>query len=466
VSSSNTPFVVVITDGWTKSVFMDLYADGALPEINDLLVRKGVLFENVISIVPSVSIASHTTILTGSNQAVHGIPGHRWLDADRRPHNYIGAGIRRVNGDIRQEVKTLYESAPMPVHAVQSIIRRGAASTRTLPTLNPKALLRCAARTIRRNPGDSCIVWLPRGDAFAHRFGPNSVQVQRDMVDTSRELGRFLQTPGLEDYNILMVPDHGHREVTANVDLLSTLRRLGVSQPVQNPKRHGAIGPEATVVMSSGDASAYLYPPRAESIEATLRLCACLSREPGIELAVIQESETEYLFHSAAGAARATLHRGCQDLSYRIEHGSDPLGVCGDSPGTWLPDFRNRPPDLNQNYPDALRLIIDSWVRERSGTILLLAAQGCQFGLSPRVAWRLGKHRGSHGGPFPVEVIVSAIFRPSASRGLSNMGKVSTEPIHASSLASLLTARDPLPGAGRVGDELSKLLATQGSKRT
>ena len=76
------PEIIVIADGWRKSTFEKLLNEGNLEEIQDCILDNGVFIENVVSNIPSVSIASHASILTGSFQDEHRIPGHRWQSAD------------------------------------------------------------------------------------------------------------------------------------------------------------------------------------------------------------------------------------------------------------------------------------------------------------------------------------------------------------------------------------------------
>ena len=399
-----------------------------------MLVQPGALLNNVVSIVPSVSIASHASILTGEHQSEHRIPGHRWLDSARTPHNYLGPGIRQVNADLAPSAKTVYEMADSDVHAIQSIIRRGAAEAHNLATLKPAPLIERAVSVLQRNPTSSVVLWLPRGDALAHRFGPNSPETRRDMIDTSRAFGHYFSLLGtrIADYRIIFVPDHGHRLVERGVDLRPRLRRLGMEEVIQNPGPGGA-SPNATILMSSGDSACYVYPPHLLPTQEVQSLARRLSFDPSIELVVYQTSQRSAIYFSEYGSSEVTLVNE-HDLNYNLLSGDDPLSVLDSSEGSTvtIPHFRANRPDLSQRYPDILRQTFDSWVEGRSGSILLMASPGFHFGMSPRVAWRLGHHRGSHGGPLPEEVIVAAMVR-----GVQLQSNSDT-PIHSSELIGLL----------------------------
>ena len=52
-----------------------------------------------------------------------------------------------------------------------------------------------------------------------------------------------------------------------------------------------------------------------------------------------------------------------------------------------------------------------SYVTHRSAPVLVTAAAGHDFGRGPRLGWRWGFHRGSHGGPLQDEILVSAVYR-------------------------------------------------------
>jgi predicted heme/steroid binding protein len=158
-----------------------------------------------------------------------------------------------------------------------------------------------------------------------------------------------------------------------------------------------------------------------------------LAREPSIEIIVSHESAFSANYFGKCGMARANLVNG-SDLQYTVIAGDDPLGIVDRAVSSTVTfhSFQDHSPDLSQRYPDILRQTFESWVEGRSGDMLIMASSGYHFGTSPRMAWRLGNHRGSHGGPLREEVTVAAI-----ARGM-NSSIDPDAPVHSSDLVERL----------------------------
>jgi predicted AlkP superfamily pyrophosphatase or phosphodiesterase len=119
------PTVIIIADGWTRAVFLDLLNDSKLPEISDCLVSAGGLLTDVVSNLPSVSLASHASILTSTFQDEHGIPGHRWFDkASGTIHDYVSCRAPvAVNRHLNPDVSTVFEQTAHRVNvSIQGIV--------------------------------------------------------------------------------------------------------------------------------------------------------------------------------------------------------------------------------------------------------------------------------------------------------------------------------------------------------
>jgi hypothetical protein len=403
------PTIIMIADGWTRSVFLRLLGDGELPEIAEGLVASGGLLTNVVSNLPSVSIASHASILTSSYQDQHGLPGHRWLDGETNEvRNYLTPrGPFMANRDLASDISTIYESrSDANTYSVQGIINRGAQHSVHVPSMHARPILARTARIAMRHPDAVIVSWLPRIDALSHTRGPESRKVEQDMVNTSRAIGRLLgslEAQGtLDRARILLIPDHGHREVHHAARLEDVLKNAGVIAAV-NPRR-STIGPLA---LTSGDSAAYLYldeRQRAERSAIALAIC----RSPNVELVCWMDS----------GRARFTNKNGGSLLSpsdhcggtYSILDGMDPLGILsGEAQSEYL-DLTA--PMIDRGYyPDILHQFLRSHIPGRSGDMLIMAAPDVHFGRGPRLGWRFGYHRGSHGGPFEDEVMVAAAHR-------------------------------------------------------
>ena len=193
------PTLILIADGWTRHVFLDLLDQGRLPEIRDELVIPGQLIDPVISIFPTVSIASHATLLTGTSPAEHRIPGHRWMDSTTGLitnyvglRNFVRRGIRGIDDDLASGVSTVFErQAPRHSEASPSLVARGASRRSKLRAsgLESGELIRNAGRQLLARPDSFVVCWLPRGDIVARRHGHEAPEVVKEMRDVSRAIG-------------------------------------------------------------------------------------------------------------------------------------------------------------------------------------------------------------------------------------------------------------------------------------
>lgn len=414
MAAYESPTIVLIADGWTRHVFLDLLDRGMLPDIDKGLIGEGGLIEDVVSNLPSVSIASHASILTGSHQDEHLIPGHRWREsATGEITSYLGLmGRAAVNRDLCADVKTIFEHSERS-YSVQGIVRRGATRHVTMPTLSSERILDRTADLAIQDPRATIVSWLPRGDALGHSFGPDSEAVRKEMVKSSAAIGRLLirldGQKSTREARLLMVPDHGHRRVNLATDLSKVLAATDLGKLRVNPRAAGKL---ESIALTSGDASAYLYLP-SHSESERIRIARQLVTHESVELVCTTDQSRRGTFISARGISFGKLRQDGH-AEYVVSLGQDPLGL--------VPDQRPyeldlRVPNVGQGfYPDVLHQFLRSHVPGRSGEMLLLAGPETHFSRGPRLGWRFGYHRGSHGGPFDEEVVVAGAFRGAPGR--------------------------------------------------
>lgn len=410
--ASAGPTIVLIADGWTRSVFLDELAQGNLGGIEEHLIAPGGLITDVVSNLPSVSIASHASILTSTYQDEHGLPGHRWLDRRSRvTHDLLSrTGPANANAALSTDVSTIFESnGPAASTSIQGVIRRGASKHINLPTLRSGPLLRATGDVALKNPAGTIVTWLPRVDGLAHVHGPDSPRVAADMRATSHALGSMvsrLAKAGLADQSrIALIPDHGHRKVTRSANLEEIMRSAGVEVDF-NPRSYRS---GRSLALSSGDSAAYIYVDPTTRQRRLPEIAAKVATHQAIELACWRDSAASH-FVSSEGISVARHQPRDTLAEYEVISGSDPLGLLSGAVTRELLDLSTPMVDRGF-YPDIVHQFSRSQVADRSGDLLVMASRTYHFGHGPRVGWRFGFHRGSHGGPFEEELLVAVAYR-------------------------------------------------------
>ncbi len=224
--------VVFFVDGLGRRSFDAALAEGRLPHISRHLVRRGVVVDQAVTCVPSITYAASVSLLTGCGPGRHGIVANKYLDPDTgrfRNYCYIKT-YQQVDLDYLA-TPTIYERLPGRVTvSIQSAMRRGC--THTIDNwatsginwffenkLGVDCLVAQAFELIgRRSAGwgqwpDLIWAYFPATDAVGHRYGPDSPQYAAALANVDRQIGRIadaLQAIGLYDRTVFcLVSDHG-----------------------------------------------------------------------------------------------------------------------------------------------------------------------------------------------------------------------------------------------------------------
>ncbi|MHB8581526.1 MAG: alkaline phosphatase family protein [Ignavibacteriaceae bacterium] len=410
-SHDRFPLIVIIADGWTQRIFQECLENNLLPEISDELISNGHLFTNVIAPFPSVSIASHTSLLTGVSQNQHFIPGHRWVEhATSLSRNYIGPHVFKVNSDISPEVKTIFEKySNFNTVAVQSIVRRGALHKVILPTRNSEVLLAETGKIAAKRNNSVIVTWLPKGDIISHIYGPDSPLLVNEMISTSKGIGRLvkhLRKAGIfNSARILFTPDHGQKAVSKHIDLRETFEKIGL---VSELNVHGKTNSGKISIHTSGDAIAYVYFPNKVLQEEKYNILKDLAYQSGIELIFFRRTNDVHFIFSSQGISCLEVKES-DNITYRLIEGKDPLELLNNIVAINL-NIKEPSEILSHTvYPDILHQYLKSYVPHRSSDVVIVSASDVHFGKVPRLGWRFGYHKGSHGGPTRNEMLLSSI---------------------------------------------------------
>ena len=71
--------VIIVVDGVRRDTFEQVYRDGPLPNFRRVFAQA-LWFDNASSVLPTVTMAAHASIFTGTPPARHGVPGNQWFD--------------------------------------------------------------------------------------------------------------------------------------------------------------------------------------------------------------------------------------------------------------------------------------------------------------------------------------------------------------------------------------------------
>ena len=230
---------------------------------------------------------------------------------------------------------------------------------------------------------DFLLLSLPDNDTHSHKFGPDAQVTSIHAAD--REIERVMHAGGgpdafLDEHAVIVVADHSHALVEANVDLFGALRDFEVTGP------GGPTPDEGEIAVCPAQRSAMVYLLLKEGRDELLpRLLDKLLETEGVDL-VMHRQDTVGVITSERGAlsfapgeevhdargASWVLRGNLEVLDGRVEDGV----------------FRS------EQYPDALARVWAALQCPTSGDVLVSAAPGYEF-----LDWGGAAHvgGGSHG---------------------------------------------------------------------
>ena len=417
---------LLLVDGLRPDVADARLAAGDLPHLAAMLEAGG--RTHAITGFPSTTSVAYLPFLTGCTPGHCDIPSIRWLDRAAyggrwwRNRNairsYCGYQAPMLDGDIRTDVRTIFELVPDSL-GIFTPVARGLTPERD-PSRRERQIWGSVAHVAMwHQPSDDAVSrhllraaeadWrfvfaqFPAVDGYSHQSGPQSAPVYRALArvdDTVGRLRRLLQMrEQLDESLILLVSDHGASRVHTHLDLADWFRAKGVptlAHPVIWARRPRV----AVMVAGNGSAMVYAQPGTARAERWPMErlrsptafgserdLIAELVREPSVAF-VAAESESGGLWlDSEAGSARI-ISRDCE-VSYQPVSG-DPLrlgGPCRASSRAWLERT------WDDVFPDAAFHLLDQFRSRRSGDLLVIAREGYDF----RARFEVPEHRAGHG---------------------------------------------------------------------
>lgn len=417
---------LLLVDGLRPDIAEAELAAGHFPHIADMLKQGG--RTHAITGFPSTTSVAYLPFLTGCTPGHCNIPSIRWLDRtgysgrwwrDRNAlRSYCGYQAPMLDGDIRRDVRTIFELVPESM-GIFTPIARGLTRERD-PSRRERQVWGSVAHVARwHQPSDNAVsrhllraaegsarfvfAQFPAVDGYTHQSGADSHPIHRALAAVDQTVGRLrrlLRTRGeLDDSLILLVSDHGASQVHTHLDLADWFRAQGVptlAHPVIWERSPRA----AVMVAGNGSAMVYARPgePRVdrwpmerlrlpEAFGTGGHLVAQLVREPSVAFVAAESRSGGIVLQSQAGAAR--LMARSDQVAYEPISG-DPLlmgGAWSATPRQWLEATWNHP------FPDAAFHLMDQFRSPRTGDLLVIGREGYDF----RGRYELPEHRWGHG---------------------------------------------------------------------
>ena len=442
--------VIIFVDGVNKNVFQNMLQNGELANINKYLVQRGTSVENATTVVPSITYAVTTTIITGVGPGRHGIVGNKFFDRYRLAYFDFGSMKTYRDPDKNYRTPTIYEIlAERPSVSIQVAIRRGAyhkidnwmtSGIRWFFGLFKDvdsavarrfALIGKLARKAGKWPS-IIFAYFPSTDEMGHRYGPNSEKYRQSLQNVDEQIGKIaktLQANGLlESTYLLLVSDHGMASIEKQnyIDLEKILQQLSLNITDEGPyenndyfERRSYFNQYDAVLSNGGMRRVIIYLKNGEDwakpadIQQITPIAETLAGQKGLALAayrndhgiVVQNRRGQGLVERESTQDQTNLDNKL--YRYTVIDGIDPLKYTGCPNAKILMDgkYHNGQKWLNatvkSEYPDLLVQIIEVFDAPHSGDLLVFAEDGWDFS---------GELRGGHGGISKTDMTVPMIL--------------------------------------------------------
>ena len=369
------PLVIVSIDGFSAA----LAADPSLrvPALRALAAR-GVRAAGLRPAFPSVTWPCHTTVITGTTPARHGILGNEVIDrasgrvlvhegdvCDTPPRvptlwdvaSQAGLSTAALCWPKTRGAKTLGDNVPelldqalFEACASRPLWDEGLAlglpltryaewsTQRTLNPLQDWLTLELARHLVRRRAPDVLLVHFLTLDSFQHEFGPASPEACWALEHVDGLLGTLLaelETAGRrEGTNVIVLGDHGFVDVSQRCLPNDALRAAGL---LTLDARGHVTGATARAATNGGSAHVYVKPGRG-NVE---RVREVLAATPGVSQVLAPDAfaalglprpeddatQGDLVLHAAEGwffSRHTTMEHAASALGYRGTHGHFP----------------------------------------------------------------------------------------------------------------------------------------------
>ncbi|HUU83690.1 MAG TPA: alkaline phosphatase family protein [Phycisphaerae bacterium] len=439
--------VLISVDGFAANKFDQFLDAGDLPNIQRLLVDRGVRVRRAVAGQPTITYASFSTILTGRHAGHHGILGNKWFDRYALVfRNYATMATYRWVGDDYLAPNLFEQLAPASTVSIQNANCRGATRTidnwassglrwfvgafETVDQLIPLRMELIAEQANTWGAWPRLIhAYMPAVDEVGHHYGADSPRYRRAAVNVDRQVGRLfaaVQAAGMTDRTFFVfLSDHGHVPTfpASYFDVAKHLRSAGLTvqdkpfdaRTLEQRRRH--YDNVDAVVIAGGDRRAVIHLPGPGGwherpqfdtvramIDPTRQSPATLWENGAVKLALAarhdDDGQRTIEVYSRKGHSRLTRRRNGDAPVYGYEivttdalDGLIPTGL--HDAETWLTLTADSP------LPDFVVPLVELFDSPRAGDIMLVARKDWEF---------VPHHRGGHGGVDADDVLVPMVF--------------------------------------------------------
>lgn len=418
--------ILFLMDSISSAKFNEFLDDGIAKNLKSFIDSNSLKIDKCIISLPTASITTHVSLLTGVYPYLHGVPGLRWYDKiNKKLRTYVGVGYRKINSDLNQNIKTLFERCEVSSACLNEPFNRGAGFKKILiPFITgSRKTFKNLLKLIESDKYQLIMVWFHKTDEIAHRFGPDSNKFAEEFKKVDYYFGKLIaclkNREELQNYLIVVTADHGAINVNQHFDIYKHLRSLGLPIKGRFYHRHVPIRSKDFVLTVQGDRCAQIYLPSNNSLsvkdELVNNITKSLIRHEAVDIIASRSRSGEVKLSSRRG--NAVIHidgQNSSDLhawsySYRTNHDSDPLGYWNHSQSAGLVNtgfFSDREwlkATFDCDYPNFIPQVSLLLHTKRAGDIIVFANKDWDL-KGWRIGWNWGRHKGSHGGALKDEI--------------------------------------------------------------
>ncbi|HRD07349.1 MAG TPA: alkaline phosphatase family protein [Saprospiraceae bacterium] len=471
-AAEGNTLTIVLIDGMSSSIFNDELRLGKLPVLSQLIKKSLYVENGISAFPTMTGYGFYPFItgIDASESGIYGLRWFDKERNKGQLRNYVGRTNVQMNHDLHPEPKTFFELAGADYTAsvntymnrgVKESVKTGFAHTTAkyegktwltylskLPWVgrnwiknhfqHETAVTDIALEQLKKKPKIQWITYASP-DAYNHINGTHD-HYRLLLRHIDYEIGRLLAVLSTKPHKrraFAVISDHGIRDVNQNLDLCLQLQKsTGLS--IDRGKSAILYSTDMTTTQAdlkdleaylviNGNLSAYIYMlgENKEKLGAaqleklplkngrTINLPSTLVNTEGIELCLYwdQKNKEVVVLHKRGKSRIAATDT---TFKYTVVEGEDPLGYQKDGSMDDMVNQGHYPKDMwlqnsiASKYPDALFRFYNLMSKEKSGDLLVTAAEG--YDLAKDYEAVVSNYKGGHGDAGSDIILVPYIY--------------------------------------------------------